>query len=116
MLLQLRTRRHRNGHLCPETSHFGRDQIQSLGFDGVLKSANSLTLDERFEPAAVDRDFWFQNGTPEEVLGQRVFEPLREKARRTVDFHSYHPLMFEFLGGQHDLLWVRRTPYGRDQV
>lgn len=90
--------------------------IRILGFDGVLKSVISLALNERFEVTAEDREFWIQNEIPQEVFGQRVFEPLREKARRTVDFPRYHPLVFELLGGPDDLLWVRRTPDGRDQV
>ena len=95
----------------------GRDaEVRILGFDGVLRSVVSLPLDDRFEVTAEDREFWFQNAIPQEVFGQRVFEPLREEARRTVDFPRYHPLVFELVGGQNDLLWVRRTPDGRDQV
>ncbi len=90
--------------------------IQILGFDGVLKSVISLALEDRFEVTAEDRDFWLENEIPQEMFGQQVFEPLREKARRTVDFPRYHPLMFALLGGPDDLLWVRRTPGGWDQV
>ena len=90
--------------------------IHILGFDGVLKSAISLALDDRFEVTPDDREFWLQNAIPQEFLGQRAFEPLREKARRTVDFPRYHPLLFAIFGGPDDLLWVRRTPNGQDQV
>ena len=91
-------------------------EVRILGFDGVLKSVVSLALDDRFEVTAEDREFWFQNAIPQEFMGQRVFEPLRRKARRTVDFPRYHPPVFELVGGPNDLLWVRRTPDGRDQV
>ncbi|MYF64029.1 MAG: hypothetical protein F4183_06000 [Rhodothermaceae bacterium] len=90
--------------------------IRILGLDGVLKSAISLTLDDRFEVTSEDKEFWLQDAIPQEFLGQRPFEPLREKARRTVDFPRYHPLMSRILGGPDNLLWVRRTPDGRDQV
>ena len=91
-------------------------EVRVLGFDGVLKSVVSLALDDRFEVTAEDKEFWFQNAIPKEFMGQRVFEPIREEARRTVDFPRHHPLMFGLLGGPDDLLWVRRTPGGRDQV
>ena len=92
-------------------------EVKILGFDGALKPVVALALDDRFEVTAEDREFWFQNAIPQEIFGQRgVFGPLREEARRTVDFPRYHPLMFELLGGPDDLLWVRRTPDGRDQV
>ncbi len=87
-----------------------------LGLDGALKSVVSLALDDRFEVTAEDREFWLQNAIPQDFMGQRVFEPLREKARRTVDFPRYHPLGFELLAGPGGFLWVRRTPNGRDQV
>lgn len=90
--------------------------IQILGLDGVLKSAISLTLDDRLEVTSEDREFWLQDAIPQEFSGQRVFEPLRVKARQTVDFPRYHPLMSRILGGPDSLLWVRRTPNGRDQV
>ena len=90
--------------------------IWILGFDGVLKSEMSLALDDRFEVTTEDREFWLQNAIPQEFMGQRVFEPLRDKARRTVDFPRYHPLLFAIFGGPDDLLWVRRTPNGQDQV
>ena len=91
-------------------------EVRILGLDGGLKSVVTLALDDRFEVTAEDREFWFQDAIPQEVFGQRVFEPLREKARQTVDFPRYHPPVFELLGGPDDLLWVRRTPDGRDQV
>lgn len=91
-------------------------EVRILGFDGDLRSVVSLALDDRFEITAEDRESWFQNTIPEELFGQRVFEPLREEARRTVDFPRHHPLMFELVGDPNDFLWVRRTPDGRDQV
>ncbi len=90
--------------------------IRVLGFDGALKSVISLALDDRFEITEADREYWLQNEIPQEFFGQRVFEPLREKARRTVDFPRHHPLMFKLLDGPDDLLWVRRTPGGQDQI
>lgn len=91
-------------------------EVRILGLDGEQKSVVRLALDDRFEVTAEDREYWLQNEIPQDFQGQRVFEPLREEARRTVDFPRYHPLMFELLGGPDDLLWVRRTPDGRDQV
>ena len=91
-------------------------EVRILGLDGTLKSVVPLALDDRFEVTADDREYWFQNAIPQEVFGQRVFEPLRQAARRTVDFPRYHPPVFELLGGPGDVLWVRRTPDGRDQV
>ena len=76
----------------------------------------SLALDDRFEVTAEDREYWFQNAIPQEFMGQRVFEPLRREARRTVDFPRYHPLAFDLLSAPGDVLWVRRTPDGKDQV
>ncbi len=90
-------------------------EVRILGFDGTLKSVVSLALDDRFEVTEEDREFWFQNAIPQEVFGQRVFEPLRRKARRTVDFPRHHPPVFELLGAG-EFLYVRRTPDGRDEV
>lgn len=89
-------------------------EVRILGFDGTLKSVVSLAFDDRLEVTAEDREFWFQNAIPQEMFGQRVFEPARQEARRTVDFPRYHPLLFELLNGPDNLLWVRRTPDGRD--
>lgn len=91
-------------------------EIRILGFDGVLKTVIAPSLGDRFEVTADDRELWFQNAIPQEFLGQRVFEPLREEARRVVDFPEYHPSVFELLGGPDDRLWVRRTPDGRSQT
>ena len=91
-------------------------EVRILGFDGEQRSMVSLALGDRFEVTAEDREYWLQNEIPQEFQGQRVFEPLRQEARRTVDFPQYHPLLFELLNGPDDLLWVRRTPDGRDQV
>lgn len=92
-------------------------EVRILGLDGDLISVVSLALDDHFEVTPEDREFWFQNAIPQEIFGRRgVFDPLREVARRTVDFPRYHPPVFELLSGPDDLLWVRRTPDGRDQV
>lgn len=91
-------------------------EVRILDLGGGLQSAFSLPFGDRFEVTADDRESWFQNAIPKEIFGQPVFEPLSEAARRTVDFPRYHPLMFELLAGPGDLLWVRRTPDGRDQV
>lgn len=91
--------------------------VRILGFDGEQKSVVSLALDDRFEVTEEDREYWLQNEIPDEIFGQRgVFDPLREEARRTVDFPRYHPTVFELLSGPDDLLWVRRTPAGREEV
>ncbi len=91
--------------------------VRILGLDGDLTSVVTLALDDRFEVTAEDREFWLQNDIPQEIFGQRgVFDPLREVARQTVDFPRYHPMVFELLNGPDDLLWVRRTPDGQDEV
>lgn len=90
--------------------------VSILGYDGEQRSVVSLALDDRFEVTAEDREYWLQNEIPQEFMGQRVFEPLRREARRTVDFPRYHPLLFDLQRGTDDLLWVRRTPDGRDEV
>ncbi len=90
--------------------------VRILGFNGEQRSVVSLALDDRFEVTAEDREYWFQNAIPQEFMGQRVFEPLRREARRTVDFPRYHPLAFDLLSAPGDVLWVRRTPDGKDQV
>jgi len=91
-------------------------EVRILGFDGTPMSVVSLAFDNRLEVTAADREFWLQNAIPQEMFGQRVFEPARREARRTVDFPRYHPLIFELLAGPEDLLWVRRTPGGRDEI
>ena len=92
-------------------------EVRILGFDGEQRSVVSLALDDRFEVTEEDREYWLQNEIPQEIFGQRgVFDPLRDVARRTVDFPRYHPTMFDLLRGSDELLWVRRTPGGRDQV
>ena len=97
--------------------HGPDSEVRILGLDGEQRSVVTLALGDRFEVTAEDREFWFQNAIPQEVFGQRgVFDPVREVARRTVDFPRYHPPVFELLSGPDDLLWVRRTPDGRDQV
>ena len=91
--------------------------VRVLGFDGEQRSVIPLALDDRFEVTEEDREYWFRNEIPDEIFGRRgVFDPLREEARRTVDFPRYHPTVFELLNGPDDLLWVRRTPAGREQV
>ncbi len=92
-------------------------EVRILGFDGEQRSVVSLTLDDRFEVTEEDREYWLQNEIPQEIFGQRgVFDPLRDVARRTVDFPRYHPTVFDLLRGPNEFLWVRRTPAARDQV
>lgn len=91
-------------------------EVGILDLGGGLESAISLPFDDRFEVTADDREYWFRNAIPTELFGQRVFEPLRAEARRTVEFPRNHPLVFELLGGSDGRLWVRRTPDGRDQI
>ena len=91
--------------------------VRVLGFDGEQRSVVLLALDDRFEVTEEDREYWFRNEIPDEIFGRRgVFDPLREEARRTVDFPRYHPTVFKLLSGPDDLLWVRRTPAGREEV
>ena len=89
-------------------------EVSILNFDGTPKSTLSLALDDRFEITEEDREHWLQNAIPREFMGQRVFEPVRQKARETVDFPLYHPPVFGLLSGPDNLLWVRRTPRGRE--
>ena len=91
-------------------------EVGILKLGGGLESAVLLPFDDRFQVTDDDREFWFRNAIPTELFGQRVFEPLRAEARRTVEFPRDHPLVFELLGGPDDRLWVRRTPDGRDQI
>ena len=92
-------------------------EVRILGVDGTTRSAVSLSLDDRFEVTGEDRESWLASAIPKEFMGrQGVFEPIREEARRTVSFPEYHPLVFRLLGGPDGLLWVLRTPAGREQV
>ena len=91
-------------------------EITVLGLDGTVQSAYSLPLGDRFEVSAEDRESWFNTAIPTEFMGQRVFEPVREAARETVEFPEHHPLVLDLLGGPDGSLWVRRTPSRRGQV
>lgn len=89
-------------------------EIQILDLDGTVRSTLSLDLADRFEITAEDREHWLQNAIPQEFMGQKIFEPVREQARQTVDFPQYHPPVFELLSGPGNLLWIRRTPNSRE--
>lgn len=70
----------------------------------------------RIRLSSADREWWLNAEIPEEFMGQRVFEPLRKKAREDVDFPSYLPVALEFLPDPAGGVWVRQTTAGSGQI
>ncbi|HST62034.1 MAG TPA: hypothetical protein VLK84_25255, partial [Longimicrobium sp.] len=71
---------------------------------------------ERYDVAPSDRELWLNEAIPSEFMGQRVFEPLRKEARRSVAFPEVFPPV---LAIKHDPLggaWVQRTTSASGEV
>ncbi len=63
-----------------------------------------------------DREIWLQTAIPQQFLGQRVFEPVREKARRQLRFPSQFPLVLQLEEDPNGGVWMRRTAAGSGEV
>ena len=83
-------------------------ELQVVGLDGQLESTIELPMGDHVAVTVADRERWFRTGIPTEFMGRRPFEPLRRKARQTVEFPEYHPAVLELLGGPDRAIWVKR--------
>lgn len=64
----------------------------------------------RYPVTAADREAWFDAGIPSQVRGQRVFEPLRQQARREVRFPEHLPPVLALRADPSGGVWVQQTP------
>lgn len=69
-----------------------------------------------FPVTAADREHWLQAAIPQEFMGQRVFEPIRAEARRTMRFPGNFGPVLELAGAKDGGVWVRRTSSGSGEV
>lgn len=63
-----------------------------------------------------DREIWLSHEIPEDFMGQRVFEPLRHRAREVVTFPTEFPPVMELQGDPEGGIWVRKTTHGTGQL
>ncbi len=91
-------------------------ELQRFDLTGTPEATFALPISDSFDVDEEDREHWLRTAIPQEFMGQRVFEPIREAARETVNFPEHHPLVSRLLGSPEGFLWVRRTPAGRPQV
>ena len=83
-------------------------ELQVVGLDGKATSSYVLPGNEPVEVTPGDREQWFRTGIPTEFRGRRPFEPLRRKARQTVEFPEHHPAVLGLLGAADGAVWVKR--------
>jgi hypothetical protein len=65
---------------------------------------------------AEDRETWFRTAIPEEFMGQRVFEPIRRRAREVMTFPDEFPPVMELQGDPAGGIWVRKNTAGAGQI
>jgi hypothetical protein len=70
----------------------------------------------RYPVAAADREWWLHDAIPREFMGQRVFEPLRARARAEVAFPGSMPAALALLPDPARGVWIRRTPASSGEV
>jgi hypothetical protein len=63
-----------------------------------------------------DREQWFRSAIPDQFMGRRVFEPIRQEARRTMRFPAVFPPVLALLGSVDGQVWVRRTGNGAGET
>lgn len=63
----------------------------------------------RFPVQPADREEWLGTAIPRSFMGRPVFEPLREHARKTVQFPDSLPYVLDMLPDPTGGVWVRRT-------
>jgi len=92
-----------------------REHIQLLDLHGrergrVARVGPSLPVQEE------DRETWFREAIPEDFMGQRVFEPVRRRAREVVRFPTSFPPVLELHGDPSGVIWIRKNTEGAGQV
>ena len=65
---------------------------------------------------AEDRETWLSEAIPEEFMGQRVFEPIRRRAREVMRFPTAFPAVLELHGDPSGAIWIRKNTAGTGQV
>lgn len=63
-----------------------------------------------------DREHWLATAIPQEFMGQRVFEPLRRKAREELRFPDVFPAVLSMRADPADGVWVQRAPATAGEV
>jgi hypothetical protein len=86
----------------------GRPRLVVRSLSGEPSVAFPLSP-SRYRVSAQDRDLWLNEAIPTEFMGQRVFEPIRAAARRTVSFPDFLPPVLAILGDPSGGAWVRQT-------
>jgi hypothetical protein len=87
----------------------GREPALRL-LDRTGRVAGRLPLPAGRHPVTqADREAWFASGIPADIRGQRVFEPLRERAREQVRFPQHFPAALALLPDPGGGVWVQRT-------
>lgn len=70
----------------------------------------------RMRVSTADREWWIDNEIPADFMGQKVFEPLRRKAREEVKFPAYLPVALSLLPDPSGGVWVQRTTSGSGEI
>jgi len=63
----------------------------------------------RFPVGAAERDEWLNQEIPQSFMGRRLFEPLRARARETVEFPRSLPPVLDLMPDPVEGVWVRQT-------
>jgi hypothetical protein len=84
------------------------DEIRLLDIAGRTVARLPLPT-ARYSVTAADREAWFAVSIPAEIRGQRVFEPLRQKARAEVRFPARFPPVLGLRADPGGGVWVLQT-------
>ena len=91
--------------------------LRIVALDGSVVSRRNLSLVDRFEATAADREWWMDQHIPQEFAGRRgVFDAVRNQARETLDFPDHLPSVLDLVGGPKGDVWVLRTPTAAGQT
>lgn len=93
----------------------GRESVVRL-LDLTGRVVGRLPLPaSRYAVTAPDREAWFASAIPSEIRGQRVFEPLRQRARTEVRFPGHFPAVLGLRADPSGGVWVQQTPSASGQ-
>lgn len=93
----------------------GAADIQLLDLDGVER-ARIPGVGARLPVRDEDREIWFRDAIPQDFMGRRVFEPIRQRAREVMEFPERFPAVLELMGDPEGGVWVRKSTAGTGQV
>mgnify|MGYP000055991612 CR=1 FL=1 len=93
--------------------------IWTPGDSGVRRAdrgAAAIPTGPRLPVDDADREHWLATAIPQEFMGRRVFDPLRDEARRSLAFPDSFPPVLALEPDPSGGLWIRKSTAGGGEV